>query len=252
MQSTPKLLKVSDESIAYHHTSGTLPGVLWLGGFMSDMSGSKATELHAHAEQEGWQFTRFDYGGHGASSGRFEDGTIGLWLSHALAVLDEVTEGPQVLVGSSMGGWMMLLLALARPNRIAAMVGLASAPDFTEDLMYAEFSDAQKQEMAKHGRVMLPNCMPGEADYPITQTLIEEGREHLLMTGDHIQIPCPIHLIHGMKDPDVPWKLSVQLAAKLTREDVAVTLIKDGDHRLSTPANLSLLKQIVAHIRQQK
>lgn len=246
MRAEPKFLSVNGDNIAYHHCHGTEPGVLWLGGFMSDMEGGKATALQTFSESKGWQFTRFDYGGHGASSGRFEEGTIGQWLGHAAAVLDDITQGPQILVGSSMGGWMMLLLALARPERVAGLVGIASAPDFTEDLMWAEFSAEQKKEMEQAGRVILPNCMPGEAPYPITRELIEEGRAHRLMQADTIAIDCPVHLLHGMQDPDVPWQLSVRLAEKLSRDDVQVTLVKNGDHRMSEPENLQLLQQTVS------
>ncbi|MGB1540058.1 MAG: alpha/beta fold hydrolase, partial [Rickettsiales bacterium] len=154
MTNAPKFLDVKHDKIAYHHVEGTEPGVLFLGGFMSDMEGGKATAMEAFATEQGWQFTRMDYGGHGQSSGTFAEGTIGLWLSHALAVFDKVTSGKQVLVGSSMGGWMMLLLALARPERVAGIVGIASAPDFTENLIWNAFSRDQRHEMEETGRVM--------------------------------------------------------------------------------------------------
>ena len=248
----PQFLTLGETRIAYHHSEGENPGVFWLGGFMSDMTGGKASELHRHADAEGWQFTRFDYGGHGQSSGKFEDGTIGLWLAHALAMFDTITTGKQVLVGSSMGGWMMLQLALARPERVAGLVGIASAPDFTEDLIWNAFTDVQHEEMRGNNRVMVKNCVPGEADYPITRQLVEEGRNHLLMQKPTLPITCPVHLIHGMQDPDVPYTLSLKIAEKLAREDVTVSLVKNGDHRMSTPDNLALLKQAVGDIRARQ
>lgn len=245
MTDKPSTLNVGDYTIAYRHTSGTHPvGVLFLGGFMSDMEGGKATALEAHCAARSIPFTRFDYGGHGQSSGKFEEGTIGLWQSHAQAVFDHVASERMVLVGSSMGGWMMLLLAHARREKVAGLVGIASAPDFTEKLIFEEFSPAQMQELRDTGRVMLSNCVPGEADYPITRQLIEEGRKHLITDG-RIPIDCPVHLLHGMLDPDVPYTLSIQLADQLTREDVEVTLVKNGDHRMGKPENLALLKSAV-------
>lgn len=245
----PQFLDVDGQRIAYHHHSGEGVGVMFLGGFKSDMEGGKATMLEAFCREQNIPFTRMDYGGHGQSSGTFEDGTIGEWLTHARAVFDHTTTGKTVLVGSSMGGWMMLLLALARPAQVAGLVGIASAPDFTENLIWQEFTDAQQQEMAANGCVMLPNCMPGEEDYPITRRLIEEGRTHLLL-DDTVNIHCPTHLLHGMQDPDVPWQLSVQLAEKMAREDVAITLVKNGDHRMSTPENLALIRQTVQEMVQ--
>lgn len=245
MPANPSALTVGDYTIAYHHTPGSHPvGVLFLGGFMSDMNGGKATALEAHCVAHGIPFTRFDYGGHGQSSGAFEEGTIGLWQSHAQAVFDHVASERMVLVGSSMGGWMMLLLAHARKEKVAGLVGIASAPDFTEKLIFEEFTPVQLQELNTTGRVMIKNCMPGEADYPITRELIEEGRKHL-MTEGKIPIDVPIHLLHGMQDPDVPYTLSLQLADQLQREDVEVTLVKNGDHRMGRPENLALLKSAV-------
>lgn len=242
--SAPQFLDVNGTRIAYHHHAGDGVGVMFLGGFKSDMQGGKAVMLDAFCRERGIPFTRMDYGGHGQSGGRFVDGTIGEWRDHALAVFDHTMPGRTVLAGSSMGGWMMLLLALARPDRVAGLVGIASAPDFTENLIWRQFSPAQQEEMARNDCVMLPNCMPGESDYPITRRLIEEGRRHLLLDGAP-DIRCPVHLLHGMRDPDVPWRLSVELAEKLAREDVQVTLVKNGDHRLSTPENLALIRDAV-------
>lgn len=250
MTASPAFLDCNGTRIAYHHTPGKGDvGVMFLGGFKSDMQGGKAIMLESFCREQSIPFTRMDYGGHGQSEGRFEDGTIGEWLSHALAVFDHTTTGNTIVVGSSMGGWMMLLLALARPHKVAGLVGIASAPDFTENLIWREFTEAQRSEMAANGCVMLENCMPGEDDYPITQRLIEEGRTHLLL-GDTIDIRCPVHLLHGMQDPDVPWQLSVELAQKLAREDVGITLVKNGDHRMSTPENLALIRDTVANLWQ--
>lgn len=243
---TPQFIDVKNTRIAYHHHVGEGDtGVMFLGGFKSDMQGGKATMLETFCAEQNLPFTRMDYGGHGQSDGRFEDGTIGLWREHMLAVFDHVASRKMVVVGSSMGGWMMLLLALARPEKVAGLVGIASAPDFTENLIWKQFSAQQQQQMADTGRVMLPNCMPGEQDYPITQALISEGRNHMLL-GDTVNIHCPVHLLHGMQDPDVPWQLSVEMAHKLAREDVQITLVKNGDHRMSTEDNLALIRRSTA------
>ncbi|MFQ5467625.1 MAG: alpha/beta fold hydrolase [Kiloniellaceae bacterium] len=234
--------------IAYHvrsarESGARLPGVVFLGGFMSDMTGGKALALEAGAARRGQAFVRFDYLGHGASSGRFEDGTIGRWADDAVAVLDELTEGPQILVGSSMGGWLMLLAALARPGRVAGLVGIAAAPDFTETLMWRAFPPEVRETLAREGVYYEPSDY-GEAPYPITMTLIEEGRAHLLMERP-IGIPCPVRLIQGTADPDVPCQLSLDLMERLDSTDVEVTLIKGGGHRLSEPADLARLTRIV-------
>jgi pimeloyl-ACP methyl ester carboxylesterase len=249
MQSaTPQFLDVNNTRIAYHHFAGSGDvGVMFLGGFMSDMQGGKAMMLDRFCHEQNIPFTRMDYGGHGQSGGRFDEGTIGLWRDHALAVFDHVASKKMLLVGSSMGGWMMLLIALQRQQTVAGLVGIASAPDFTENLIWNQFSDAQKAEMDNTGRVMLPNCMPGEHDYPITQALINEGRNHIVL-NENVAIQCPTHLLHGMQDPDVPWQLSLELAQKMQRDDVEITLVKDGDHRMSTPENLTLFRNTVMHM----
>ena len=210
----PEILTRPDgATIAYHRTRAdesrmaaagrALPGVIFLGGFMSDMTGGKAIALEQHARARGQAFVRFDYLGHGASSGRFEDGTIGRWADDAVAVIDNLTDGPQILVGSSMGGWTMLLAALARPKRIAGLVGIAAAPDFTETLMWREFDDEIRATLERDGVYYEPSDY-GDAPYPITMTLIEEGRRHLLMDRP-IPIRCPVRLIHGTADPVLPF-----------------------------------------------
>jgi pimeloyl-ACP methyl ester carboxylesterase len=233
------LARDDGERIAYRRLPGKAPGVVFLGGFMSDMTGTKATALEAFCRSRGQTFLRFDYFGHGVSSGAFRDATIGRWREDALAVLDGLTEGPQILVGSSMGGWIMLLAAVARPARVRALVGIAPAPDFTEDLMWPDFSPEQQKRLMEEGEITLPSAYDPRG-YVITRRMIEEGREHLLLRGT-IPIACPVRLLHGIKDSDVPWEVSLRLAEKLASEDVAITLVKNGDHRLSTDADLALL-----------
>lgn len=219
------------------------PGLVFLGGFMSDMSGSKAQALEAYARARGRDFLRFDYRGHGASSGRFEEATVGAWADDAVAVLDELTAGPQILVGSSMGGWIMLLAALARPQRVAGLVGIAAAPDFTEDLIWARATTAQQAALESLGYVDNPSDY-SETPYRITRRLIEEGRRHLLLAKP-IPLTCPVRLIHGLADADVPWQTSLRLAEALESRDVEVTLVKGGGHRLSEPQDLARLEQVI-------
>ena len=214
--------------------------MVFLGGFKSDMTGTKATALEAHCRDAGRAFLRFDYRGHGESSGRFEDGTIGAWTGDALAVLDQITEGPQVLVGSSMGGWIALACALARPARVAGVIGIAAAPDFTEELMWARFSPEARRALETTGVWREPSEYDPEG-YPITLRLIEEARKHLLLTRSAIAIHVPVRLIHGMKDSSVPWSTAPRIATLLLSDDVRVKLIKDGDHRLSREQDLAIL-----------
>jgi pimeloyl-ACP methyl ester carboxylesterase len=235
--SVPTLLRLSTgEQLAYHHVPGAAPGVLFCGGYTSDMTGTKALALERHCRARGRAFTRFDYRGHGASGGRFAEGTIGSWLGDAQAVVDRVTEGPLVVVGSSMGGWIMLLLALARPERVQALIGVAAAPDFSEDLL-ARADAAERQQLAEQGYWLQPSAY-GDAPYPVTRVLIENARQHLLLGGP-IPIRCPVHLLHGQRDPDVPWPTALRLAECLESDDVTVELVKAGDHRLSTPSDLA-------------
>ncbi len=236
-------------AIAYHYLAGSAPGIVFLNGFVSDMSGTKAMALEAFARERGQAFLRFDYQGHGESSGAFEDGTIGLWSEDAIAVLDQVTEGPQILVGSSMGGWIMLLAALARPERIAGLVGIAAAPDFTEDLMWATFSPEIKREIETQGLTQLDSDY-GEDPYPVTKALIEDGRRQLLLRGP-IAITCPIRLIHGTADADVPWQWSEKIARAAHSTDVEIILVKDGDHRLSAPRDLERLFAVIDTLCRQ-
>lgn len=228
--------------LAYRRRSGSdrqSPGVLWLGGFRSDMLGTKAEFLDQWAEGNGRAYLRFDYSGHGESDGAFVDGSIGAWARDAGAVLKELTDGPQVLVGSSMGGWIATLLALAHPEKIAAIVFIAPAPDFTERLMWPSFSPAQRDQIMREGKLELPSEYSDEPEI-ITRRLIEDGRGHLVMNGA-IAINKPVRILQGMKDDAVPFAHALDFAAQLTGDDVEVTLTPNGDHRLSTPADLHRL-----------
>lgn len=235
------LARPDGATIAYHRLAGEVPGIVFLGGFRSDMTGTKALYLEDYCRSRGRAFVRFDYFGHGASGGDFAEGTITRWRDDAIAVIDSLTTGPQILVGSSMSGWIMLLAALARPERIAALVGIAGAPDFTEELLWPRLTPAQRQEIEERGRVVLPSDYD-PAGYLYTSALIEDGKRHLLLRGP-IPLDMPVRLLHGLRDESVPWQLSLRLAARLASRDVAVILVKDGDHRLSTPPDLALLAQ---------
>ncbi|MBM3569438.1 MAG: alpha/beta hydrolase [Alphaproteobacteria bacterium] len=219
---------------------------MFLGGFKSDMTGTKALALDAHCRARGRAFVRFDYFGHGASSGDFVRGTIGRWLEDACAVLDEAAAGPQVLVGSSMGGWIAQLLALARPERVKGLVLVAAATDFTERLMWDGFGAEARATLLRERVYRRPSAY-AEDPYPITLELIEEGRHHLLLDRK-LRLGVPVRLLHGMKDPDVPWRWSLKLAEHLEDDDVRVTLIKDGDHRLSRPADIARLCEQVEEL----
>jgi len=232
------LTRPDGTAIAYHHLAGKSPGIVFCGGFMSDMEGSKALALEEYCRASGRAFTRFDYRGHGASSGKFADGTIGLWKDDALAILDTITKGRQIIVGSSMGGWVMLLLALARPDRMHALVGIAPAPDFVVR-MWDEFPAEIQAEIIREGKFARPSEY-GDEPYIVTRALIEDGRQHLVMDKD-LPVTCPVRILHGMQDPDVPWRLSLDLVEKLQGRDVEVTFVKDGDHRLSEPPDIRRL-----------
>jgi pimeloyl-ACP methyl ester carboxylesterase len=231
-----RLARAGLPHLAYRRTPGRTPGVVFLGGFKSNMTGIKATAIEAHCRTRGQVFLRFDYRGHGDSGGTFTEGTIGRWRDDAVAVLDALTEGPQVLVGSSMGGWIMVLAALARPDRVSGLVGVAAAPDFTEDLMWAQFDDATRTAILRDG-VYQEQSTYSEAPYPVTRELIEDGRHHLVLRAS-IPVTCPVRLLHGMRDADVPWNTSRRLLERLEVADATLTLIKDGEHRLSREEDL--------------
>ena len=232
-------------------TSGA-PGLFWLGGFNSDMRGTKALALDAFAAERGRACIRFDYSGHGESGGAFIDGTIGRWLEEAVAVFEQFARGPQVVVGSSMGGWMALLLAREIAERqmaatLAGLVLIAPAPDFTEQLMWNSFSDEIREEIRTKGVWMRPSEYGDGTPYPITRALIEEGRNHLLL-GSAIEVGCPVRILQGAQDPDVPWQHAFALAHRLPAEDVVLTMIQDGDHRLSRPQDIARILAAVAEM----
>ncbi|MBL4614807.1 MAG: alpha/beta hydrolase [Magnetovibrio sp.] len=211
------------------------------------MDGTKALALESWCQAHGRSFLRFDYRGHGQSSGTFEDGCIGDWAQDAVYVLDHLTEGPQILVGSSMGGWIMLLVALERPERLRALVGLAAAPDFTEDLMCSELNAEQRVEMERDGQVILPCDYDPSEPYIITKRLIEDGRTHLLLR-DPLNIQLPVRLIQGMKDTDVPWQTALKIHDVLVSEDVEIQFVKNGDHRLSENHDLKRLTRTLENM----
>lgn len=233
------LARPDGATIAYHRLAGAGPGVVFLGGYRSAMGGTKALFLEDYCRRRGRAYVRFDYFGHGRSSGDFALGTISRWRDDAIAVIDSLTEGPQILVGSSMSGWIMLLAALARPERVAALVGIAGAPDFTEELLWPRLAPAQRAEIIERGSILLPSDFD-PAGYLYTRALIEDGRRHLLL-GTAIALELPVLLLHGMQDRSVPWQMSLRLAERLTGGDVVVSLVKDGDHRLSRPSDLARL-----------
>ncbi|MCH8092124.1 MAG: alpha/beta hydrolase [Proteobacteria bacterium] len=244
-----KLQREDGASIAYEHSPGKGPGVVFLCGFKSDMTGEKALALEGFCRRRGQAFLRFDYTGHGASSGAFTDGTIGAWTEDAIFVLDELTKAEQILVGSSMGGWLMVLVALARPERIGGLLGIASAPDFTEGLIWNGLKAEMREKLHTDG-VIHQVTVYGDEPTPITKALIEDGRRHLVLQQP-IGLTCPVRLLHGMADTDVPWRLSVTLAEKLAAEDVVVSLIKDAEHRLSRASDIERILGAVAELSEK-
>jgi pimeloyl-ACP methyl ester carboxylesterase len=237
--------------IAVRARPGASPGLFWLSGFNSDMQGTKALALDTLAAQRGRACVRFDYSGRGISGGAFIDGTIGRWLEESVAVFDQFCEGPQVVIGSSMGGWIALLLAreIARRKtagraRLAGLVLIAPAPDFTEELMWKGFSKKIRKEIETKGVWLRPSEY-GEP-YPITHALIEEGRNHLLL-GSAIEVGCPVRILQGAQDSDVPWQHAFELTNRLPSDDVVLTMIQDGDHRLSRPQDIA---RIIAAVEE--
>ena len=251
----PVFIEVGNDAgrrrIAVRARGGAAPGLFWLSGFHSDMRGTKAIALDAWAAERNRACVRFDYSGHGESGGAFVDGTIGRWLEETVAVFEQFCAGPQVVIGSSMGGWMALLLArelARRPARRASLAGLvliAPAPDFTEELMWKGFSPEARHAIETKGVWLRPSAY-GEP-YPITRALIEEGRNHLLLGGS-IDVGCPVRIMQGAQDPDVPWQHAFALAHRLPADDVVLTMIQDGDHRLSRPRDIARMIAAVAEI----
>jgi pimeloyl-ACP methyl ester carboxylesterase len=255
-QSEPAFIEVGKTNdqrrIAVRARPGGGPGLFWLGGFHSDMRGTKALALDGWAAEQNRACVRFDYSGHGESGGAFTDGTIGRWLEEAIAVFGQFCRGPQIVIGSSMGGWMALLLARELAKRspdaasLAGMVLIAPAPDFTEELMWKAFSPEARHDIETKGAWLRPSEY-GEP-YPITRGLIEEGRKHLLL-GSAIGIGCPVHILQGGQDPDVPWRHAFALAHRLPADDVVLTMIQDGDHRLSRPQDIARIIAAVAEMK---
>jgi pimeloyl-ACP methyl ester carboxylesterase len=255
INSDPKSLTIGTGSavrrLAVRAQPGAAPGLYWLGGFNSDMKGTKAEALARWAADNSHACVRFDYSGHGESGGTFTEGTIGRWLEDSLAVFESFCHGPQIVVGSSMGGWIALLMARALRQRaiasppdesaptIAGLVLVAPAVDFTELLMWRKFPRSVKQELAEKGVWARPSAY-SDRPYLITRELIEEGRRHLLLDG-MIEPGCPVRILQGVKDPDVPWTHATELVARIARDDVVLTLVKDGDHRLSRPEDIERL-----------
>jgi len=245
----PKFLTIGTGSaarrIAVRAQAGAPPGLFWLGGFHSDMRGTKAEALARWADQHGRACVRFDYSAHGESEGDVRDGTIGRWLEESIAVFEAFCGGPQIVVGSSMGGWLALLMVQELRRRgvasasIAGLVLIAPAVDFTEVLMWQKFPAKVRREIMEKGVWERPSAY-SDQPYLITRQLIEDGRNHLLL-GGMIEPGCPVHILQGVQDPDVPWTHATELAARIAREDVVVTLIKDGHHRLSRPEDIDRL-----------
>ncbi len=248
-------LAQKNKTLAYVQIQGKSPTVVFIHGFRSDMTGTKALALEEWCVSNDQSYIRFDCSGHGKSSGKFEDQTISSWKQDVLDILDHVAKEPVVLVGSSMGGWLALLAARERKKQVLGLVGVASAPDFTENLIWEALSKKQKEEVVKKGKTVIKSEYDA-AGYPITRALIEDGRKHLLLGGE-IDITCPVHLIHGMKDEDVPWQISLSINEKLVSKDVRTTLVEEGDHRMSSAKDLQLLTKSVGKmlekiIQQQK
>lgn len=238
-------------SIAVKRRDGNKPGLIWLGGFKSDMKGTKAHALDMWAKENGRACVRFDYSGHGESSGAFADGTIGKWLDESCAVFEQFCDGPTIAIGSSMGGWISLLLAQRLRQKkingnasLAGLVLIAPAVDFTEILMWQRFTPDIKKQLEETGRWERPSDYSDEP-YLITRQLIEDGRNHLLL-GGLIETGCPVRILQGVQDEDVPWEHAVSLVSRIARDDVVLTLVKDGDHRLSRPEDIDRLLAAVA------
>lgn len=229
----------SGRRIAYHRTQGTGPGIVFLGGFKSDMDGTKAQHLEAAARTRGRAFLRFDYSGHGASSGAFEEGCISHWAADAMAAIEALSEGPQILIGSSMGGWIALLVARAMPERLAGLVTIAAAPDFTEDSMWAGFDATQRREVMETGRTLLPSDY--DAPYPITRQLIEDGRDNLVLR-EPLNLPFPVRFLQGTADRDVEMSVALALLEHAQGPDMRLTLVDGADHRFSDANCLGLIE----------
>src|SRR5215218_3176491 len=234
--------------LSFCHTPGQLPAIFFLCGFRSDMSGLKAMALERHCRRRGLAFTRFDYRGHGITSGRFEELGIGDWLADTLAILDHIAREPSILVGSSMGGWLALLAALARPTCVRGLVAIAPAPDFTADLIEPQMTPEARTLLDRDGFLLAPSAYGDPI--PISRALLDQGARHLLLQAP-VPLRIPVHVLHGQQDPDVPWQTSLRLAARLESPAVTVELIKDGDHRLSREEDLRRIMAAVDRVVEQ-
>ncbi|ADE39480.1 alpha/beta fold hydrolase [Candidatus Puniceispirillum marinum] len=244
----PDFLDINDtQRIAYHKIDGQKPGIIFLCGHGSDMQGTKSIYMENWARAQGHAFIRFDYRGHGASDGNFLDLAISDWTADALAVIDQLTAGPQILVGSSLGGWIMLNAACSRPERIAGLIGIAAAPDFTKELIWDKLDKDAQSAMKQTGFLSVPNPY---ADEPVIYPyhLVEDGAGHLHLQGDMIKINAPVRLLHGMQDEEVPWQVASRIMEKLVSDDVLLHLDKTATHRFSEPAQLDLLGQTIANL----
>ena len=246
MSSFPDFLARSDgEQLAFRPVDGDGPTVIWVGGFRSDMEGTKALALDSAARERGWNYVRYDHFAHGQSSGDWRKATIGRWREDAIALIDSL-EGPVVPVGSSMGGWVALLLALARPDRLAGLVLVNPAPDFTEDLMWPGLADHERQAILREGETLVVE--DGLGEYVLTRRMFEEAREWLLLRGD-LPLAAPVHILQGRADDVVPWRRQIALIERLAGADARLDLIEGGDHRLSTPADLARLIGAIEQMR---
>ncbi len=248
----PQFLDRGTHKLAYEKVEGSGPTLVWLGGFRSDMTGSKAMRVEDYARERGQACLRFDYAGHGASTGAFIDGSIGDWRDDARAMIADQASGDVILIGSSMGGWIALLLAIEeaklakkdkRKSRVKALVLIAPAPDFTQKLMWPKFTQEQQQTILSEGRLVEPSPYDPEPTI-ITKKLIEDGKNHLIL-DDLIETACPVRILQGVADPDVPYTHALKLLDSLAGEDVVMTLIKDGDHRLSRDEDLDALVRVL-------
>ena len=242
-----ELMRPDGERLAWRRVEGRGPTVVWVGGFRSDMTGTKAQALADAAMGRGWDFLRYDHFAHGASSGDWRQATIGRWREDLIAVIDELVDGPVVLVGSSMGGWVSLLAALARPARLHALVLIAPAPDFTERLMWPSLPDETRQTIQRDGEAMVADH-DGLPPYPLTRGFFDEARGWSVL-DDAIRLPAPVHVLQGMEDESVPWRHAMELVERLETPETSVTLIKGGDHRLSGPRDIDRLLAAVEAAR---
>ncbi|MBN9079373.1 MAG: alpha/beta hydrolase [Rhizobiales bacterium 65-79] len=250
----PTRIEVDGAPIAVRHREGKAPGLVWLGGYRSDMIGTKAETLDALAARSGHEFTRHDYSGHGESGGRFEDGTISRWLGESLAVFRAFTNGPQILVGSSMGAWIALrmiqeLRKAGEGGRVAGLVLIAPAPDFTTELVEPQLSEEMRRDLEEKGRIEEPSEYSPEPNI-YTRALIEDGRKNRVLEGI-IDTHCPVHVLQGMADPDVPYSHALKLLDHLPADDATLSLVRDGDHRLSRPQDLDMLVRTVEGMVRQ-